>query len=93
MHSAAMGAPTRLSIARTTSSTRSRSPIRAVTMSPGRTVVEAFAPAPFTLTCPARHSPVDDARVGAARTAHSHRSTLATSTPKASHAQAASAAK
>ena len=45
---------------RTTSSTRSRSPMRAVTVSPGRTVVDALAPAPFTLTCPARHSAVDD---------------------------------
>ncbi len=92
MHPAAMGAPTRLSIARTTSSTRSRSPIRAVTVSPGCTVVEGFAPAPFTLTCPARHSAVDAARVGAARTAHSHRSTRATSTGKASHERAGSAA-
>ena len=79
MHSEATGAPTRLSIARTTSSTRCRSPRRAVTMSPGRTVVDGLAPVSFTLTCPARQSAVEAARVGVARTAHSHRSTRAAS--------------
>jgi hypothetical protein len=63
-----------------------------VTVSPGCTEVDGLAPAPFTLTCPARHSAVEAARVGAARTAHNHRSTLATSTGKASHERAASAA-
>ncbi len=59
--------------------------MRALTVSPVWTVAEAFAAAPFTFTCPARHSAVDAARVGVARTAHSHRSTRATSTPQASH--------
>ncbi len=90
MHPEAMGAPTRLSIARTTSSTRCRSPMRAVTMSPGCTVVDGFAPAPFTSTWPARHNAVDAARVGVARTDHSHLSTRATSTKQASHERAGS---
>jgi hypothetical protein len=83
---AATGAPTRLSRTSSTSSIRSRSPTRAATVSPALTEVEGFAPAPFTLTWPDRHSAVDAARVGAARTAHNHLSTRVTSTRQASRA-------
>jgi len=85
-HVAATGAPTRLSSTWRTSSIRSRSPTRAATVSPALTDVEGFAPAPFTFTCPDRQSAVDAARVGAARTAHNHRSTRVTSTRQASRA-------
>jgi hypothetical protein len=82
----ATGAPTLLSSTWRTSSIRSRSPTRAATMSPALTVVEGFAPAPFTRTCPDRQSAVDAARVGAARTAHNQRSTRVTSIRQASRA-------
>jgi hypothetical protein len=69
----------------TTSSSRWRSPTRAVTLSPTRTVVDALAGPPFTLTWPARHNAVAADLVWVARTAHNHLSTLAASIHKASH--------
>jgi hypothetical protein len=85
-HVTATGAPTRLSSTSRISNIRSRSPTRAVTVSPTRTEVDGFAPAPLTLTWPDRTNAVDADRVGAARTAHNHLSTRVTSTRQASRA-------
>src|SRR5439155_20063272 len=84
-HAAAIGAPTRVSITRTTSSTRRR-PAKASTRSPTATGVAGFAVEPLTLTCPPRHASVARERVRYRRTAHSHRSTRVCSTPPSSHA-------
>lgn len=79
-HAAATAAPTRLSITWATSRIRGRPWIVASTRSPTRTGVAGLAGAPFTRTCPPLHTSVDAERVLHTRTAHSHRSTLVTST-------------
>jgi hypothetical protein len=80
MHSAAIGAPTRLSMTRVTSSDRCRPWALASTRSPIRTDVAGLAGDPLTRTCPPRQAFVAAARVLYNLTAHSHRSTLVTST-------------
>src|SRR5215212_8977431 len=71
---AATGAPTRVSIGRTTSTIRSRSAISAWTTSPARTFVDGLAGLPLTRTCPPSHSWVAIGRVLTSRTAHNQRS-------------------
>ena len=72
---AASSAPTRCSIGRTTSTTRSRSPTRTRTVSSALTVDAGLARTPFTCTCPARQAWAAPDRVLVSRTAHSQRST------------------
>jgi hypothetical protein len=84
-HSAAIGAPTRLSISRRTSTERSLSPAKAVTRSPMRTGVAALAALRLTRTCPPRHASVASDRVLYSRIAQSHLSTRVTSTPRSLH--------
>src|SRR5687767_5116969 len=84
MAAAASGADTRLSSTSTTSKMRSRPCAWATTRSPARTVVAGLAAAPFTLTWPPRHASVAIERVLYRRTAHSHRSTRVSSTPRLS---------
>src|SRR5918995_838457 len=76
MHSAETAAPTRLSMIRTTSSTRCRPWAWASTRSPTRTVVAGLAGTPVIPTLPPPHAAVASLRVLYSRTAHSHRSTL-----------------
>src|SRR5437763_12387066 len=70
-----MGAPTRLSINRATSTTRSRSWTWAATWSPIRTTVAGLAALPLTFTGPPRQASVASVRDLNRRMAHSQRST------------------
>ena len=74
-HSEAMGAPTRLSITRATSSTRSRPSMRMVTTSPTWTGVAGLVTARLTATWPERQASVAMLRVLNTRTDQSQRST------------------
>ena len=80
MHSLAIEALTRISMTRTTSSTRSR-PAKADTRSPHRTRLEGFAGAPLILTWPPLQAWVARDRVLYTRTAQSQRSIRISSTP------------
>ena len=62
-HSAATGAPTRLSMTRTTSRFHGRPWARASTRSPTFTLVAAFAGRPLISTCPPRQASVASERV------------------------------
>ncbi len=67
-HSAATGAPARLAITRTMTTTRSRPSWRSRTSSPARTECAGLTRIPLTLTCPARQAPDAAERVLANRT-------------------------
>src|SRR5680860_24937 len=75
---------TRVWMVRATSTTRSRSPTRAITRSPTRTGAAGFARAPLTRTWPALQASDAAERVLNRRTAHSQRSTRVVSTPSPS---------
>ena len=81
-HAAASSAPTRLPGSRATSTTRSRPPSRARTVSPTWTGAAGFTRTPLTCTCPARQACAANDRVFASRTVHSQRSTLVPSMPR-----------
>jgi len=81
-HAAASVAPTRLPGSWATSTTRSRPPSRARTVSPTLTSAAGLARPPLICTCPARQACAARDRVFTSRTAHSQRSILVPSMPR-----------